>query len=105
MTLQIVLTLVGGFAGGALTTFFLRGRAIDNEVRVAHVLATAVLSTTAGWMSGFEISEQAKVGSGSMYAILAKFERMGAVESRQEESRVYPHPRRRLYRWTAGAPS
>lgn len=99
MILAAVIGFLGGFVGGVSATLWLRGRAIDSEVRIAYVLSTA-----ADEMPGFDIIEAAKVGSGSFYPIIAKFERLGMVTSRWEDDQPEGR-RRRLYRWVGGAVS
>jgi len=54
---------------------------------------------------GFKLIEELNLKSGSVYPLLTRWERMGWVESRWEES-DRPGPRKRLYRLTAaGVPA
>jgi hypothetical protein len=94
LILTTVVSLAGGLVGGFFMAMWLRGRALDNEIRVAYVLATAQTE-----LGGFDIIEQAKVGSGSVYPILARFEYLGMVTSRWGEANGR---KRRFYRWSAG---
>jgi PadR family transcriptional regulator PadR len=52
--------------------------------------------------SGAEISKAARVGSGTLYPLLARFENAGWLESEWEEidPSVVGRPRRRLYKVT-----
>lgn len=85
---------VGGCIGALLVAWWTRGRVIDNEVKVAYVLSTAGEA-----LGGFDICERAEIGSGSVYSVLAKFERMGMVASVWEEEKA--EDRRRMWLWTA----
>lgn len=53
-------------------------------------------------MSGAEISKLTSVGSGTLYPLLMRLEKVGWLESNWEEERpeVLQRPRRRLYRLT-----
>lgn len=98
--IHTILVLIGGFAGGATASFFLRRRGLDTEVRIAATLATAQQP-----LGGFDIGKRAGVGSGAVYPILYKFEELGMVRSHWEDrppTEINPEPRRRLYEWTAG---
>lgn len=74
------------------------------RVRVprSHRRVMLVLLTGAQGLSGYPIGRAAMVGSGSVYLILARLERLGWVSSEWETPNPLPdgHGRRRFYRLT-----
>lgn len=61
-----------------------------------------VLLAGAGELSGYPISRAAQVGSGHVYTILGRLERLGWVESDWQQDPPAGQPgRRRFYRLTA----
>ena len=60
-----------------------------------------LLASPGGGCHGFAIAKEVKRPTGSVYPILARFERLGWVESHWEsEQPEHGRPRRRLYRLT-----
>ena len=75
--------------------WWVRGKAIDCEVKVAYVLSMAGEA-----LGAFDICERAGLRPGTLYPLLAKFERMGMVTSVWEDEAAAD--RRRMYLWSAG---
>ena len=74
-----------------------------HRVPRSHRRVMLVLLTGASRLSGYPISRAAMTGSGTVYIILARLERLGWVSSEWETPNPLPdgQGRRRFYRLTA----
>ncbi|MFF0328721.1 PadR family transcriptional regulator [Nonomuraea angiospora] len=66
---------------------------------VLHVLQEAASRRDATY--GLEICRETNLGSGTVYPILTKFERLGLVHTYWEDESDVRGPRRRMYELTA----
>ncbi|HXO72802.1 MAG TPA: PadR family transcriptional regulator [Bradyrhizobium sp.] len=67
-------------------------------LRIVNVFLT---NPTRPW-SGYQLSKEAKTGSGTLYPLLHKLEKHGWLESKWEDGEQTPgRPRKRLYTLTA----
>lgn len=67
----------------------------------SHRRVLLVLLTGAPGLGGYTIARAAMTGSGKVYPILARLERLGWAESDWEAPEPLDRPRRRFYRLTA----
>jgi len=72
-------------------------RITQPTVKIARFLADLKASST--W--GLQICSETKLGSGSVYSVLDRFESYGWVESFWEEDNIRRGARRRLYKVTS----
>lgn len=90
-----------------MSIFDLAGRVVmDNDVRLTASSLKVLklfLEAPSKELAGSEVSRTAGVGSGTLYPLLARFERAGWMASRWEEidASKEGRPRRRLYKLTA----
>lgn len=76
-----------------------------NKTKNAVRVLEKFLDDPTAEIHGFMLVELLKIKSGALYPLLIRYENIGWLESRWEESDA-PGPRKRLYRLTAeGAPA
>ena len=78
-------------------------RLSHQSLRVLRVFLDALNESVRAELAGADIMRAADISSGTLYPILLRFERTGALSSRWEDERPQDlgRPRRRLYRLTA----
>lgn len=69
-------------------------------IRLTHTTALILSALAEGHRHGFEIMEVSGMPSGTVYPVLRRLEREGALKSAWEAA-PGPGPRRRVYRLTA----
>ncbi|MDE1893942.1 MAG: PadR family transcriptional regulator [Pseudomonadota bacterium] len=64
-------------------------------------LLAALTAQQAGWLHGYDLSEQTGLASGTLYPILMRLSDRGLLESKWEPSPHQGRPPRKLYRLNA----
>jgi len=72
-----------------------------NSSRQTQALLAALLSATADWHHGYDLSKETGLKSGTLYPILMRLESQGWLEARWEEAPQSGKPPRHLYQITA----
>jgi len=72
-----------------------------NTSRQTQAVLSALLSATADWHYGYDLSKETGLKSGTLYPILMRLEAQGWLEARWEETPPPGKPPRHLYKLTA----
>src|ERR1700761_4668072 len=72
-----------------------------NSSRQTRLLLTAFLKTPKEWRHGYDLSQETKLRSGTLYPLLIRLSEHGLLEARWEEAEKPGKPPRHGYRLTA----
>jgi DNA-binding PadR family transcriptional regulator len=78
---------------------------MDRPPRISkqtRLLLQELLTTPQAWRHGYDLSQETRIKSGTLYPLLMRLEEQGFLESRWDEPEREGRPPRHAYRLTAG---